>query len=232
MNSPSRAQGAIAPASRSAVRGAKDSSRRSPVIAVFPGRRAAGSAGGRVRRHTRESDRGRSAEDERHLVRMLKERGAEAVYDVRDLARLLYGIDGAPLPRHIRAARRWADRLQRLAYPLVDVDDEGRILAENELAGRRRSGRRRLFRFDPTGRWAQESLVDLERPVVADALIALEESIPPPVFLEQLAVLQETVRATLSLEEYRAAQARYDAAKAVHARHRQSVATRSSSCRP
>jgi len=186
----------------------------------------------KARRFTAERDRGRKAEIEGHLVRVLQAAGPSKIHDVKALASILYGSDVRLEDRHLKNARRWAQRLQRLGYPLVNVDEAGRLLSRIDAVKRSRSSRRLLYRFDGDSCWAIRAVEDLKQSTVAEGLVALEACTPPPVFFEQLVHLQERLLDTVNPDAYAAARAGFDAAMTVYSRHRLSAAVRLGSCRP
>jgi len=186
----------------------------------------------KAQRFTAERDRGRKAEIEGHLVRVLQAAGPSKIHDVKSIASILFGPDARLEDRHLKNARRWAQRLQRLGYPLVNVDESGRLLSRIDAAERSRSSRRSLYRFDGDSCWALHAVGDLKRSTVAEGLVALEACTPPQVFFEQLVHLQEVLLDAVNPDAYAAAHAGFDAALAIHNGQRRSVAVRLGSCRP
>ena len=179
------------------------------------------------KKHTAEADRHAAAEDEGRLRQFLEQAGTGTIHTVNSVAEVLFGHDGCLLPRQRKSARRWIEKLQNLRYPLYPCDEHGTLLSDKQADDQARRGFARRWRYFPDGRWASEFGEALDsdgRADFADGVVALEQSNPPEIFDEPRSRLLEGLRAILTLDEYRAAERRFETARTVILnRHRSSL---------
>lgn len=132
-----------------------------------PLRFAAGRRGPTVR-HTRHESIG-------HVIRSLQEAGPDAVHTVRSIAALMYGDDCIVETRHLSAARRMIDKIEKLQLPLEPCDETGVLISKASAKARARSGMLGRWRYDPVGNALGEAILEGmgHKPFVTAAIAVL-----------------------------------------------------------
>ena len=102
--------------------------------------------------HRRPTVRHARNEEIAHVIISLQNAGKIAVHTVKSIAAMMYGDDCILDTRHISAARRMIDKIQKMKFPLEPCGEDGVLISKAEawLLSLRR-GRQRPGRGDPGG---------------------------------------------------------------------------------
>jgi len=145
-----------------------------------------------------------------HVIRCLQQAGPKAVHTVRSVAGLLYGDDCTLQARHISAARRMIDEIQKLQLPLEPCDETGLLIDKATAAARAKSGRMGRWRYVPVGSPLGEAILegmgDKPLETAAIAVLTLESAnVPNRAGVPELDVFLEAIRTWIPRAAFEAA---------------------------
>jgi len=118
-----------------------------------------------------------------HVIQSLQNAGPEVIYTVRSIAAVMYGDDCILETRHISAARRMIDEIQKLQLPLEPCDEAGLLVGKVAAKARAKSSKTGRWRYVPIasalGEAILEGMGDKPLETAAIALLTLESATLP-----------------------------------------------------
>ena len=118
-----------------------------------------------------------------NVIQCLQNAGPNVIYTVRSIAALMYGDDCILEIRHISAARRMIDELQKLQLPLEPCDETGLLLDKAAAKARAKSSRTGRWRYVPVANALGEAIHagtgDKPLETAAIAVLTLESATLP-----------------------------------------------------
>jgi hypothetical protein len=133
------------------------------------------------------------------VVQSLQQSGPRAIHTVRSIAALICGGDCILQPKHMSAARRMIDEIQKLQLPLEPCDETGLLIGKAAAKARAKSGILGRWRYVPVASALGEAIFEGsgDRPLVtaAIAVLSLESAtLPNPGGIAEVKAFFDAVR--------------------------------------
>jgi len=110
-----------------------------------------------------------------HVIQCLQMAGPNVIHTVRSIAAVMYGDDCILRTKHISAARRMIDEIQKLKLPLEPCEETGRLIGKAAAKARANSGKVGRWRYDPVASALGEAILEGtgDKPIVTAAIAVL-----------------------------------------------------------
>lgn len=110
-----------------------------------------------------------------HVIQCLQKAGPNVIHTVRSVAAVMYGDDCILRTKHISAARRMIDEIQKLQLPLEPCDETGLLIGKAAAKARAKRGKLGRWRYDPVASAIGEAILEGmgDKPLVTAAIAVL-----------------------------------------------------------
>jgi hypothetical protein len=110
-----------------------------------------------------------------HVIQCLQKAGPNVIHTVRSIAAVMYGDDCILKTRHVSAARRMIDEIEKLKLPLEPCDETGLLIGKAAAKARANSGKTGRWRYDPVANALGEAILEGtgDKPMMTAAIAVL-----------------------------------------------------------
>ena len=160
--------------------------------------------------HRRPTVRHARNEEIAHVIISLQNAGKIAVHTVKSIAAMMYGDDCILDTRHISAARRMIDKIQKMKFPLEPCGEDGVLISKAEAKDRAKKGMLGCCRYDAVGsalgEAIREGMGDMPLKTAAIAVLKIESATETSLGGVEIKALIDAVRGCIPRSAFQSAE--------------------------